>query len=331
MGDPLSFLIAVAVGLVLTPLARRLALRLDLVDRPATAASPSDVGLKIHRAPVPLLGGLAALAAFFVGGAVAPDRPLPWVAGAVAVAVIVGTVDDVRPLPPGVRVVAVAAAGLVLALGDLTLAPLGWFAAIATVALVVAMANAVNIVDGQDALAGGVAAVAAVGIAGAAALLDLDGVAPFGLALAGGLLAFLVWNRPPASIFLGNGGAYGVGAALAALGTLTAMMAGWRGLLAVAACLGVFAFEVATTVVRRSRARAPVALGDRGHAYDVLSRRLGSRERSTVVMILAGIGCALVGATTAMLPAGVAWIPVAGLAVAAVPAAIWLHEPEGDG
>jgi hypothetical protein len=62
--------------------------------------------------------------------------------------------------------------------------------------------------------------------------------------------------------------------------------------LGVGVCLGVFAFEFCFTVVRRLRARAVLVTGDRLHSYDLLSEKLGSRPRATVVFWVAGAACA---------------------------------------
>ena len=131
----------------------------------------------------------------------------------------------------------------------------------------------------------------------------LPGVASLGLALAGALAGFLLWNRPPASIFLGNGGAYAVGLLLATMTAAIATAGGWRGLAAAGVCLGVFAFELTFTVVRRLRSRTRLTEGDREHTYDILAMRLGSRPRSTAVLLGAGAACAGAAVLAAWLPA----------------------------
>ena len=126
----------------------------------------------------------------------------------------------------------------------------------------VACCNAVNMMDGQDGLAGGLGAIASLGLAGVVATVGVSTLLP--LALAGGLLGFLVWNRPPARVFLGDGGAYAVGVFLAA-STAQATAEGWHGLLAAGACLGVFAYELVATIVRRLVRSEPAI---RGHPID---------------------------------------------------------------
>jgi UDP-GlcNAc:undecaprenyl-phosphate/decaprenyl-phosphate GlcNAc-1-phosphate transferase len=277
----MPFLVALGTGVVAVPAARWLGLRAGLVDRPGP--------LGIHDRPVPLLGGAAVVLAALVGVAVTGDVS-PWGAGAVALALAVGLADDVRVLPVWLRLVGQAAAGGLLVLAGLRLEALGPLAGVAVVVLVVLLANAVNIVDGQDGLAGGLGLIAAVGLVSVAGWGVADPAGVAGMALAGALVPFLAWNLPPARIFLGNGGAYAVGTLLAV--PAAQLGATWPGLVAATLCLGVFAFELVFTVVRRAMARVPVTTGDRGHSYDAVATAVASRTRSTLLFWLLGIGAA---------------------------------------
>jgi UDP-GlcNAc:undecaprenyl-phosphate GlcNAc-1-phosphate transferase len=282
----MPFFVAIALALVLTWAARRLGLATGLVDRPPAAPQEGDgprpaEHLKIHTAPVPVLGGLGVVAA--VGGALLvadADLPLLAVAG-VVMATVVGLVDDARPQPASVRMAALAVAGVPIAAG-LPLDELGLSARVGVVVLLLLLANAVNLIDGQDGLAGGLGAIASVGLA---AVIAANGANPvLALAVAGALVGFLAWNLPPARVFLGNGGAYGLGALLTVLAAQATIGHGWHGLLAAALCLGVFAFELSFTVVRRLVGSQGLAVGDRRHSYDLLGRSRGNRDRSTLAL-----------------------------------------------
>jgi UDP-GlcNAc:undecaprenyl-phosphate GlcNAc-1-phosphate transferase len=277
----MPFFVAVALALVLTWAARRLGLATGLVDRPPAASPPGAEHLKIHSVPIPVLGGLGVVAA--VGGALLvadADLPLLAVAG-VVMATVVGLVDDARPQPASVRMAALAVAGVPIAAG-LPLDELGLSARVGVVVLLLLLANAVNLIDGQDGLAGGLGAIASVGLA---AVIAANGVNPvLALAVAGALVGFLAWNLPPARVFLGNGGAYGLGALLTVLAAQATIGHGWHGLLAAALCLGVFAFELTFTVARRLVGSQGLAVGDRRHSYDLLGRSRGNRDRSTLAL-----------------------------------------------
>jgi UDP-GlcNAc:undecaprenyl-phosphate/decaprenyl-phosphate GlcNAc-1-phosphate transferase len=284
VGDLVSLVFAFAIAVVLTPVGRWIGVRVGMVDQ------AGDDPLKVHPEPVSVLGGGAVIAAA-LGAAALDAWPSGWVVGAIILAFATGLVDDLRRLPPPIRVVLQTATGAMLVAGGLGLEVFGPLAAAGTVLLVLACVNAVNLLDGQDGLAGGLAAIGSLGLAAVAAWEGQDAASALALALGGGLLGFLVWNRPPAQIFLGNGGAYAVGTFLAVLAAAVASR-GWTELLAAGVCLGVLVFELAFTVVRRLGARASVSAGDRMHSYDLLAALSRSRTRSTVAFLCLGLGAA---------------------------------------
>ena len=294
MDRGLSLLIAVAIAVPLTAAARRIGSRLGLVDDPA------DDDLKIHRRPVPVLGGLAVILSAFGALALRGHTPPFAVLAAVGIALAAGLLDDARPQPARVQAVLQISAGIALVAGGIDLEPLGAAGPFAVVLLVVAGANGVNFVDGQDGLAGGLAALACLGLAGlAAAQADLA------LALAGALGAFLLWNRSPARIFLGNGGAQAVGTILAVLAIGAIDAGGWRGLVAASVCLTIFLFELVLTVIRRLGSRS-LTTGDRLHSYDLLAEELGSRGRVTLAFWALGAAASAVALAVSEVPMTIA-------------------------
>jgi UDP-GlcNAc:undecaprenyl-phosphate GlcNAc-1-phosphate transferase len=159
---------------------------------------------------------------------------------------------------------------------------------------VVALLNAVNLLDGQDGLAACVGIVSALGFA----LLGGDAAA-FGAALAGGLAGFLVFNRPPARIYLGDGGAYLVGTALALAVPLTENgPTDWAVWFAAPLIVAVPLADTAVAIIRRARTGAGLLVGDRSHVYDQLVDRGSSVAASTLLcaaaqVVLAGLGLAV--------------------------------------
>jgi len=283
VGDDVSLAIAFGSSAILAPIVAAIAVRLGLVDRPGP--------LKIHDRPIPAAGGLV-LAVAVLGAMAVTGHAEPSIEAAVVLGLAGGLIDDVRPLPVWVRLVVQAAAGGLLVAGGLRLEPLGALGGAGVVLATVACCNAVNMVDGQDGLASGLGAIAALGVAVVLASTGFAGALP--LAVSGALLGFLVWNRPPARVFLGDGGVYVVGVLLAASAG-QASMAGWHGVLATGACLGVFAYELVSTIARRIASATSAALGDRDHSYDRLAARFGSRVRSTLVMWTLGVVSAAIG------------------------------------
>lgn len=301
----MSFLIALAAGVALTPVFGAVGVRLGLVDRPGD--------LKIHDAPIPVTGGLAVVIAVLAGFGLVGHGD-PWLAAAVCAALAGGLIDDLRPSPPWLRLLMQAGAGVLLVVGGFRLEPFGGLGAAALVVATVACCNAVNMVDGQDALGGGLGAIAALGMAGVLATIDMSAALP--LAVAGGLVGFLVWNRPPARVFLGDGGAYAVGVFLAASAAqLTAV--GWHGLLAAGACLGVLAYELISSIVRRLASAAPTVRGDRDHSYDRLGNRMKSRAGATIVLLCLAAACSAIGIAVVRLQPAAALLLIVGVSLAA--------------
>jgi UDP-GlcNAc:undecaprenyl-phosphate GlcNAc-1-phosphate transferase len=289
----MPFFIAIALGLVLTWAARRLGLATGLVDRPAAdAGAAAQDQLKIHAVPIPVLGGLGVMAASLATLLVVGHELPALVIAGVVVATGIGLVDDARPLPASVRMLVLAVAGVLLAVG-LPLDPVGslsragmvvLLARAGVVVLLLLLANAVNLIDGQDGLAGGLGAIASAGLAAVIAANGNSEAPVLAVVLAGALVGFLAWNLPPARVFLGNGGAYGLGSLLTVLAAQATILHGYHGLLAAGLCLGVFAFELAFTVVRRLVSSQRLATGDRRHSYDLLGRSRGNRDRSTLAL-----------------------------------------------
>jgi UDP-GlcNAc:undecaprenyl-phosphate GlcNAc-1-phosphate transferase len=211
----LVFLAAAAVAgvlsLALTPVAKRIAGRFSVVDHPG--------GHRVHAEPTPVLGGLAVASGTVVAAlAIAGTSKDVLAPLGVALALgAVGLVDDRRRLPPTTRLALEAAGGLVLFLvGARTGIGPSWLDPLLVALWVVAVVNAFNMIDNHDATCSSLGAVACLSAGTIAALGDLELDAVLGFAPAGAAIGFLRWNRPPASIFLGDNGSMFVGACVAA-------------------------------------------------------------------------------------------------------------------
>jgi UDP-GlcNAc:undecaprenyl-phosphate GlcNAc-1-phosphate transferase len=273
---------AVVVALAATPLAAGVARRTGVVDRPGELKPQSEA--------VPYLGGTAVFVAVIVGGVL--GRPLLLLP--LGLALLLGVVDDATHLPPLPRLAGQVVIGAVAAVVVTTAItePFGWLLVGAVTVLLI---NGVNMIDGLDTLAGGVVAVAALAFAW---LLRGD-VRDLSLAVAGALAGFLVYNRPPARIYLGDGGSYLLGTALALLlasawAPRESVSTGVAGLVLVA----VPAAEVLFAVVRRLGSRRSVVLGDRRHPYDRLVARGWSPVGAATTYI--GVELVLAGAAVAV-------------------------------
>ena len=249
------FISTFALSVGLTPLFRKMALRSRFLDSPTGQ-------LKKHTAPVPYLGGLAIYFSFLMGILAVlilvqpPDssRALALLAGGTVMA-IMGLADDLFSLSPAVKFLfEILAAVLLILFGvKLEFLPshpvLGW---VMTVFWVVAVTNAINLIDIMDGLAGGVAVIACLGFVWVPFLGAQSYVHLTAAALGGSVLGFLPYNYQPARIYMGDSGALFLGFVLAGI----AMGHGYTQVNIVALCaplliLGVPLYDTALVMVLR--------------------------------------------------------------------------------
>jgi UDP-GlcNAc:undecaprenyl-phosphate GlcNAc-1-phosphate transferase len=214
----------VLVGL-LTPLMRKVALAKGVLDRPNSAH-------KSHKKPVPYLGGVAIIiGVVFVTYLALISFKFTWsnfwlatfVLGPALVMGLVGLWDDLKSLSPLSRFIGQSIAGLVVAvilvLNDNVGNPTGIILVdiFITVLWIVGICNSINFFDNLDGGAAGTVAIAAISLT----CLSISGnqyfIAALSIVIAGSTLGFLIWNRVPARIYMGDAGALFLGVLLATL------------------------------------------------------------------------------------------------------------------
>ena len=207
-----AFLLAVVV----TPVVRRLAFRLDIVDHPNVR--------KIHSRPMPLMGGIAIYLAFIITLALLGNRE--YVRQTIGILVgatlcsFLGLWDDRSGLGALTKLVgqAVAAAILIISGVQVQLFPHQALNIVITLLWMVGITNAMNLLDNMDGLSGGVGAIASAFFLLLAAMSGQYLVGALAAGLLGACVGFLVYNVNPASIFMGDSGALFLGFTLAAAG-----------------------------------------------------------------------------------------------------------------
>jgi UDP-GlcNAc:undecaprenyl-phosphate GlcNAc-1-phosphate transferase len=314
-------IVAMGVTWLLTPATIRLARWLGAIDLPGTR--------KVHREPVPRIGGLAVFGGFVAGmlfaawatGTTMDPRVVDVYWGGLALAatgmLLVGLIDDVRGLSFYWKFAAqITAAVFVWLCGfriEILTHPLGgelypgMLSLPLTVVWIVGITNAVNLIDGLDGLATGIALITASAVATIAFVRMELGVTAASVALAGSLLGFLRYNFNPARIFLGDSGSMFLGFVLA----VTAVRGSQKGPTAVAIfvpliVLGLPLLDTGVAVVRRlyrlghhgaqsnGAMRYVIAnfrevfLPDRGHIHHRLLE-VGMSHRRAVI-VLYGVG-----------------------------------------
>ncbi|MCC5823446.1 MAG: undecaprenyl/decaprenyl-phosphate alpha-N-acetylglucosaminyl 1-phosphate transferase [Planctomycetes bacterium] len=208
-----------------------------------------------------------------------------------------GVIDDRRPLGPMVKLACMAAPPLVLAVFfDTRLLTLldgyasgSWLSVLVTLVWFLAVTNAMNFMDNMDGLCAGVAATAGAMFLAATLIGGQWFVAGVLALLVGACGGFLVWNRPPARMFMGDGGSLVIGFLLAFATTRTTYIGdgvtAWYAVLMPVVVLAVPLYDMASvTTIRLSQGRSPF-VGDLQHFSHRLVRR-GLSTRSAVAVIV---------------------------------------------
>lgn len=322
------FLFAFLLALMFVPLARRLAIRLGVIDQPQ--------GRKAHGQPTPLLGGLAIYGAFMLtlvihvaayfsfqqAGWFAQAFPfLPGeierlvhtlpkllaISAGATLMVVLGFVDDRRGLNFSYKIkfaIQILAAGLLVAAGVRTdLMPSPFLNALVTMVWVVGITNAFNLLDNMDGLSAGVALIAAAMLLVITIAQDQFFSAMALCLLAGALLGFLRYNFPPARIFMGDTGSLFIGFLLAALSITSSYVVPQSASMIPAMMpllvLSLPIFDTLSVIIIRLRERRPIFQGDRRHFSHRLVD-LGMTPRGAVVFIY--LVAATIGIVAALLP-----------------------------
>jgi len=310
-----AFVLSLLCGTILTPLVRRLAHRYGALDHAHSSR-------KIHGKPIPRLGGIAIVAAFYaplvglllfqteVGHLFVAERRhvIGLFVGGLAIALL-GLYDDLRGANALKKfAIQFAVAGFLYALDFRIEAianpfgepvALGWVSLPFTVLWIVGVINAMNLIDGLDGLAGGVALVAVV----TTFLVSLQRAHPlmmlFSSALAGAIVGFLFYNFNPASIFMGDTGSMFLGFALSATAIQTNQKATTTvAVLIPAIALGLPIMDTLLAIARRALRGRPLFQADKEHIHHrLLAAGLSHRQ---AVLVLYGL-CVLLGAAALIL------------------------------
>jgi len=286
-----GFVVAFLLVLLLTPAVSLAAWGAGLLDRP-------DDDRRLHRDPMPRLGGVAIFAAIAVPSAALGNQHGFWgVMLGAALMTVLGAVDDVHPLPPFVKLTGQILIGaltvhLGIEINHITLPLVGvfnldWLRYPVTILWIVAIVNVVNFIDGLDGLAAGFCGIAAITFAILSASLGRLDAAAVSAILAGAAIGFLRYNFHPATIIMGDSGSLMMGYLLATIAI--------EGVLKTAAAVSlvfplvVLALPILDTsfvILKRLKYRQPIYQADRWHFHHRFSN-IGFSQRRTALTLYA--------------------------------------------
>ena len=310
-----AFLAAVLITLATVPLLRRLALATGFVDRPGAHKS--------HVRPVPYLGGVGLIGGVLVGMLVTPrlGREAAMIALGAIVLGIVGLVDDHRSVDPRIRLaLQIGTASLAVAAG-LRVPATGVAAVDVAITLlwIVGITNAFNFLDNMDGLASGVAAAAGIAVFMLAILGGQRVTSSVAAALVGACLGFLVYNRRPASIYMGDTGSLFLGFVLSVLTIEVDPNFSPPASFAVPVILlALPILDTVTVTLARVRRRRRISIGGRDHlSHRLVARGLSPGMAVWVLVIAEGaVGALAVLAGRKVIPLAAAAIGTAAVLTA---------------
>ncbi len=267
---------------LLVPISRRFAIQFGFVDRPSAR--------KIHRAPVPLMGGAALYAGIVITLYIfqgATPLSLTISLGGLML-IIIGLADDAakaggKEFPVWPRVLVYLAAAVIPLLFGIRIEGLSslngmiifpyWLAIVSSIVWVFALINMINFIDGVDGLASGVSTLSSLTLFVAALLKHQYPTALLAVILVGACAAFLIYNFYPARIFMGDAGAAFLGYALAVTAVDGAFKSATLVTVAVPLlALGVPILDTAVVMLRRLISGKGLHRADKLHTHHVLMR-----------------------------------------------------------
>lgn len=293
-----AILLAFGLALLVTPLVKKWAYKCGALDRPDQR--------KVHKRVMPRLGGLAIYFSFLIAVLLTRDLTLQ-IAGLLvggSLIILLGFFDDTRGISPGLKLAGQVAAALAvipfgLEVEFLTnpfsdeLITLGLLSIPVTVLWIVAVTNAVNLIDGLDGLAGGTTFISALTLSavvwieasawgGSSGQWDAIALA---MILASAIIGFLRYNFYPAKIFLGDSGSMYLGFSVASLSVMgLAKSATFISVIIPVVILGIPLLDTTFAIVRRYYGHRPIFQADREHLHHRLIQ-MGLSHRQAVLSI----------------------------------------------
>ena len=297
-----AFSTAFAISNVMTPVAKKLSIKLGAIDMPKKRG--------MHNKPMPRMGGIAIVVGFMATVLLLYNfveysdvkKLIGFFIGATII-VILGMVDDVKNLPAKLKFAVQIIAALIPVMFGVRIHVVLWPVTYAllklsihiTVIWIVGLTNAVNLIDGLDGLAAGVSSIAAICVMVLCILTGDETAVVLTAALAGSCLGFLPRNFNPAEIFMGDTGATFLGYTLA----VTSILGVFKGYAMIALMVSVLSvgfpiFDTLFAMTRRAAKHQPIMQADRGHLHHKLIDHGFSQKQAVIILYGISVLCGLV-------------------------------------
>ena len=289
-GFNVFFIVAITflISALLTPLVKKIAIHIGALDYPNAR--------KIHKVPMPRLGGLAIYVAFLIGYAIFGEINTQMIS------ILIGIFDDIKPIKARYKLLAqIFAALFVVIYGQVYFTEISFLGlkiyiskylsyAISTL-FIVAITNSINIIDGLDGLAAGVSSIYFLTIAIIAFLINQIGGLDIILSLImlGATLGFLLYNFPPARIFMGDTGSLFLGYMISIIALLGFKITTITSLVVPLCILAIPIFDTAFAILRRLLKHQNIGVADKEHFHHQLLKMRYSPTASILIIYFINI------------------------------------------
>lgn len=276
--------------LAITPFIKRVAKHIGAMDIPNER--------KVHKVPIPRLGGLGIYMGFILGYVLFGTMSLKMNAILIGsfIIIITGIIDDINPIPAKIKFLfQIVAASVVAFYGKILLSDLsafgfyiefGIFSYPITILFIVSIINCINLIDGLDGLAAGLSSIyfitIGIVIVGWMHTFELDAVITF--VMLGSTLGFLCHNFNPAKIFMGDSGSMFLGYMIAVIALLGFKNVTLTTLLVPICLLAIPIMDTLFAIIRRVINKKPIGEPDKKHLHHQLLN-LNISHRNTVLII----------------------------------------------
>ena len=295
-----ALIAAMAISLAMCPLVKSFAYKVGAID------VPKD-NRRMHKVPIPRLGGLAIFLGFIVSILLFAevDRQMQGILLGAVIIVVLGVVDDIVALRASLKFIVQILAALVpvfhgvvvqvlsnpIAFAEQAYWDLGVFAIPLTVIWIVGVTNSVNLIDGLDGLANGVSIICALTMLIISLLVSETAVAIIMAALVGACIGFMPYNANPAKMFMGDTGATFLGYILATM-SIQGLFKTYTiiSFLVPFLILGLPIFDTASAMLRRiARGQSPMH-ADRSHVHHrLIDMGLNQKQAVAILYVISSI------------------------------------------
>lgn len=302
MNPFITGIICFLIVVITTPIVIRFAIKINAVDQPNQR--------KVHTKVMPRLGGLSIIIGVTVGyfmSGLFKEQVLGISLGGLVI-IFLGFADDIYQLSALKKLIAQIIAGLLVVYSGLVIDvinipfagvyEIGFMSYPLTIFWIIAITNAINLIDGLDGLAAGTSAIIVATIGALAFLSGKEMILTFSVIIFGSVVGFLFYNFHPAKIFMGDIGALFLGYCIAILSLLGLYKSVTLfSFIVPILLLGVPIFDTAFAIIRRIVNKQSIVKPDKGHLHHRLLKK-GLSHRNTVLFIY---GMGLIFSITAII------------------------------